>query len=258
MPNPCSELEGGADSEDPARTLHGHRRLQVHPKRVASACLHVVPDGDSSFAHGTTRAASLLVAAASVEGDCFGVAARDGPTFRPPDSVQRTAQHRSIETLPPLMALAAEAVQCSLLHTQNTVTPTSRPWNGMVEARRSVTAGHGMVTAGRPVLRHGWSRRRGSGHGSHDAGPAAQASTARHTGVARSRTLACATEVAVHVCGTCRQARLSRPSLSRRGQTSAASLVTYRSRRWSRASRDPEVASSFQNVPRPTRSAAGQ
>jgi hypothetical protein len=34
---------------------------------------------------------------------------------------------------------------------------------------------------------------------------------------------------------------------------SVASLVTYRSRRWSRASRDPEVASSFQNVPRPKR-----
>jgi hypothetical protein len=51
--------------------------------------------------------------------------------------------------------------------------------------RRSVTAGHGMVTTGRPILAH-----RGSGHGSHDAGPAAQASTARHTGVASSRTLA--------------------------------------------------------------------
>ena len=130
---------------------------------MASACLHVVPDGDSSFAHGTTRAASLLVAVASVEGDCFGVAARDGPTFRPPDSVQRTAQHRSIETLPPLMALAAEAVQCSLLHTQNIVTPTSSRlgmgwWRPAARSRLvtgwsrrgapfSVTAGH--VAAGR-------------------------------------------------------------------------------------------------------------
>jgi hypothetical protein len=54
----------------------------------------------------------------------------------------------------------------------------------MVEARRSVTAGHGMVTAGRPVLGHGRSRRCGSGHGSHDAGLAARASAARHAGVA--------------------------------------------------------------------------
>ncbi len=48
------------------------------------------------------------------------------------------------------------------------------------------------------------------------------------------------------------------PSLSRRGQTSVTSLVTYRSRHWPRASRDPEVASSVQNVPRPARPAAGQ
>jgi hypothetical protein len=60
-------------------------------------------------------------------------------------------------------------------------------------------------------------------------------------------TLACATEVATALRDTRRYARPSRYP-----------LVTYRSRRWSRASRDPEVASSFQNVPRPTRSAAGQ
>jgi hypothetical protein len=103
----------------------------------------------------------------------------------------------------------------------------SRPPD-QVEASRSVTAGHGMVTTGRPVLDHGRSRRRGSVLASHDAGPAALDSAARHAGVAFSRTLACAIEVAVHLCG---QARLSRPSLSRRGQTSVSSLVTYRSRR---------------------------
>ena len=55
-------------------------------------------------------------------------------------------------------------------------------------------------------------------------------------------TLACATEVATALRDTRRFARPSRYP-----------LVTYRSRRWSRASRDPEVASSFQNVPRPKR-----
>ena len=45
------------------------------------------------------------------------------------------------------------------LHTTNvSVNPTSRPWYGMVEAHRSVTAGHGLVTTGRPVRGHGRSR----------------------------------------------------------------------------------------------------
>jgi hypothetical protein len=64
-----------------------------------------------------------------------------------------------------------------------------------MEARRLVTAGDGMVTAERPVLGHGRSRHRGSGLGSHDAGPAARAFAARHAGVTFYRTLACATEV---------------------------------------------------------------
>ena len=55
-------------------------------------------------------------------------------------------------------------------------------------------------------------------------------------------TLACATEVATALRDTRRYARPSRYPLNR-----------CRSRRWSRASRDPEVASSFQNVPRPKR-----
>ena len=55
-------------------------------------------------------------------------------------------------------------------------------------------------------------------------------------------TLACATEVATALRDTRRYARPSRYP-----------LVTYRSCRWSRASRDPEVAFSFQNVPRPKR-----
>ncbi len=102
----------------------------------------------------------------------------------------------------------------------------SRP-PAQVEPRRSVTAGHGMVTAGRPVLSHGRSRRRGSGLGSHDTGPAARASAARHAGVTFSRTLACTTEVAVHLCGTCRRARLSRPTLSRRGQPRSRSRTGH-------------------------------
>jgi hypothetical protein len=121
----------------------------------------------------------------------------------------------------------------------------------MVEAHCSVTAGHGMVTAERPVLGHGLT----AGHVAAGrvmavkspiiiiiAGPAAQASTARHTGVARSRTLACATEVAVDLCGTCRQARLSRPSLSRRARTGCVaghvSRTTLRSRLRSKTSQD--------------------
>jgi hypothetical protein len=55
-------------------------------------------------------------------------------------------------------------------------------------------------------------------------------------------TLACATEVAIVTCNTCRYARPSRYPLHR-----------CWSPRWSRASRDPEVTSSFQNVPRPKR-----
>jgi hypothetical protein len=53
-------------------------------------------------------------------------------------------------------------------------------------------------------------------------------------------TIAYATEVATALRDTCRYARPSRYPLHR-----------CWSRRWSRASRDPEVVSSFQNVPRP-------
>jgi hypothetical protein len=83
-----------------------------------------------------------------------------GLLFPPTRFDYSAALHPSIDTLPPLWAFAAEAVQCSLLHTQKIITPTSRPWYGMVEARRSVTAGHGMVTVGHPVLGHGRSRLR--------------------------------------------------------------------------------------------------
>jgi hypothetical protein len=55
-------------------------------------------------------------------------------------------------------------------------------------------------------------------------------------------TLACATEVATALRDTRRYARPSRYPLHR-----------CRSRRWSRASRGPEVASSFRIVPRPKR-----
>jgi hypothetical protein len=55
-------------------------------------------------------------------------------------------------------------------------------------------------------------------------------------------TLACATDVATALRDTCRYARPSRYPLHR-----------CRSRRWSLASRDPMVASSFQKVPRPKR-----
>ena len=65
-------------------------------------------------------------------------------------------------------------------------------------------------------------------------------------------TLACATEVATALRDTRRYARGSPESIPA-ASLSVESLVTYRSRRWSRASRDPEVASSFQNVPRPKR-----
>jgi hypothetical protein len=55
-------------------------------------------------------------------------------------------------------------------------------------------------------------------------------------------TLACATEVATALRDTRRYASLNRYPMHH-----------CRTRRWSRASRDPEVASSFQNVPRSKR-----
>jgi hypothetical protein len=132
---------------------------------------------------------------------------------------------RTLSRMIDIASLVFHAWQSSCLTVRFVCLLFVSPPPAQVEARRSVTAGHGMITAGRPVLGHGRSRRRGSGLSSHNAGPSARASAARHAGVAFSRKLACATEVAVHLSGTCRQARLNRPSLSRGGR--------LRSRRWS-------------------------
>jgi hypothetical protein len=87
----------------------------------------------------------------------------------------------------------------------------------MVEARRSVTAGHGPVTTGRPVRGHGRhaqsslrvesrpSRRRAGG-------PALYRSPRRSLA---HETPACATEVVIAPGGTSRHVRVSRPLLPR-------------------------------------------
>ena len=103
----------------------------------------------------------------------------------------------------------------------------SRP-PAQVEARRLVTAGHGLVTSGWPVrghAGHGQSRRCRSGHGRHGVGPAARPPTAGH--IAR---------FAIGGRSLC-WARLA--SYDRRRPASAASLPT-------RPRRDSEIASSIQ------------
>jgi hypothetical protein len=121
-----------------------------------------------------------------------------------------TVLHRSLDHLSAGTALANHLSVTHRFH----VPSTSRPWSiGMVEVRRSVTAGHGPVTTGQPVRSHCWSRLVTAGHvvaGCVTVVTAPsrrfRAPTARHAGVARSRNARLRDRRAIALRGTSRHA----------------------------------------------------
>ncbi len=109
---------------------------------------------------------------------------------------------------------------CRFIAAHKYFTSTSRHSYGIVEARRSATAGHGPVMTGRPVRGHGLSRPVTASHVAAGLVTAVTAPGRRSgplplatTGFSRPRNARLRDRSAIALCGTSRHVRLSRSPL---------------------------------------------